>query len=283
MATSAGRQGAGLYASVFFRNSAVNNFIGCNFEGGGVVGRIVIDVTYSTALNFVGCYFENGHTYLLRDDFSQNGVSFHECHFTYAVGGAKYQFLGSGRVTFGHNDWYLPSDGAAKMFLAGPSDGKLGTTTSKLEIINALSVYKIASGSTTYPVGAQKDLVIFAANPQDNLLSTQSMLTGVLTVNYQSINTGGTGNVKISRRYHINVASVAGLTLTAGISQISAIDDLQGSTLTISAKAGATPLALTLQAVFTGNATPSGSVFNWAFESDCASTSNAGYIVPSIA
>jgi hypothetical protein len=272
------------YASVYFRNSSVNNFFGCNFEGGGIAGRTVIDVTVSEALNFYGCYFENGHTYLLNDQSSQNGVSFEKCHFTYAVGNVQYKILCDGKyVRMDGNDYYLPMDGAPEMFISGPTDGLLGTVATRINTIDALSVHKVASGSSLYPVSGVKDLVKFKANPQDNALTTMAMLTGVLTFNFQSINTGGTGNIRVSRRYHVSVASVAGGTMAATATVISSAESLGAATIVVATKPGATPFELILQATFTGVSTPAGSILSCAFESDCAADVVPSYIVPSMA
>ena len=272
------------YSDVRMKSSEVNNFIGCLFGGGGVLGRIVIDVTDTRNMNFQGCYFENGHQYLLSETGSSNSVSFNDCHFTGAISGAnKYEFLSDGRVNFGTNNWYLASDGAPKMYINGTNNGKLGAVTSNLSVIDTLSSKKISSGTYAYPVTAQKDLVTFACAPTDNALSTIGILTGTLTLNYQSINTGGTSNVIVSRKYHVMVASRAGLTLISTISLASSADSLAGSTLTVSQKTGATAYALTLELLFTGNATPAGSVLNWAFESDAAANAVTTYITPSIA
>jgi hypothetical protein len=272
------------YASVYFRNSSVNNFFGCNFEGGGINGRTVIDVTNSAALNFYGCYFENGHTYLLNDVGSLNGVSFSRCHFTYAVGNVQYQILTDGKyVQMDGNDYYLPMRGVPKVFISGPTDGKLAGPSTKITTIDAYSAHRIASGSTVYPVSNQKDLLNFSCNPQDNSLSTIAILSGTLTLNFAAISTGGTGFVRTSRKYLVSVWTVGGLALDVQIQPEVSADALLTTTVSVTKKGAASPQSLTLQAEFTGFSNIAGSILSWAFDSDCAANDPTTQIIPSIA
>lgn len=271
------------FESVRMLQCEVVNFYGGNFGGGGINGRTVLRFDFARGVTFSGTYFENGHSILLFETNSSNTISFvNGCHFTSALadGSGKYAFVSDGRINFGTNHWFRDSVGPARILMQGANNGFLGTTATYIDTIDALTVYKRAGPSSNYPVSAQKDLMKFTSTPFDNNPTTLGMLTGVLTVNYLSINTGGFVVVKISRRYHVNIASVGGLALVGALSLISSADTLSGSTLTVQVKTGATAQLLTLEALWTGNPTPAGSIFNCAFESDCAANANSTLIIP---
>lgn len=274
-----------LFEEVFFQNSEVNNFIGCEFGNvPGLSNSSGIVVFNARDLNFIGCYFENGHRRLLSETGSDNSVRFDKCHFTGAVNGTyQYYFESNGIVEFGSNSWYQPSVGAPKMLITGYNQGKLGTPTNQVTTISAGSVFKIAAPSTVYPATAQKDLLKFTCAVASNGLADMGSLTGALTLTYQSYNTGGFGHVMIARRYNIGVHSAAGTSMEGGIALTGNADVLSGTTITVGVKAGATPNQLIVEALFTGNATPAGSLFGWAFESDSFASSIPLNIIPTIA
>lgn len=116
-----------------FISSEVNNFVGCQFEEGGINGNVTILVSDTRNLNFEGCYFERTHNNLLLESGSggRSGVKFDGCHFTGAWDPTTgtivpYVFTSDGAVTFGTNSWYRPSVGPAQMFITGDNGGMLG-------------------------------------------------------------------------------------------------------------------------------------------------------------
>lgn len=276
--------GSHAQAHIYLRNATLNTVFNCTFEGGGVVGQAVFDITGSIGFHVEQCAFENVHNYILRETGSNGTTTFNKNDFIYAVGSAQFLFSSDGDVKFGSNTWYIPSDGAALMTISGDNGGKLGKPGSRLTTHRTLPDADITAPTIAYPVSGQKDLINFACAPPDNALTRLALLSGTLTVNFHSINTGGTVNVIISRQYHVIVASRAGLSLIGSATLMTSADTLSGgAAMTVGVKSGASPYAMTIEANFTSVAPTTGqSIFSWSFKSHCAASDIVMYIAPSI-
>jgi hypothetical protein len=270
------------WACVYFHNSggsSVNNFIGCRFEAGGTTGRSTIDLANGTTnTNFIGCYFEGTSSVLLGESGSSNSTLFDGCHFTYGNAGQPYTFVSDGIVNFGTNNWNSESDGSNAMFIKGVNNQKLGNNN--LQYFAYSNQHKkFVSKYIHTPATLQQNLLSFDRTNSTGALTNMQALTGVLTVNYYSLNS--IGNVaSYSRIYHVFVATNGFSVLGATLNLVSNMSVPNGSTLVVQQKTGATTNNLILEAVFTGltPATEIQSVFDWSFEYIEASTLKADTI-----
>ena len=259
----------------FFPNggSSVNNFIGCRFENGGTTGRSTIDMGNGTTnANFIGCYFEGSSSNLLGEIGSSNSTVFDGCHFTFGNAGQAYTFVSDGIVNFGTNNWFIDSAGPETMFINGVNNTKLGANNN-LYFAHSNQHKKFVSKYISTPATLQRNLLSFDRTNSTGALTNMQALTGVLTVNYYSLDSVG-NDVYYSRIIHVFVNTNGFSVMGSQLNSISAINFPRGSTLTIQQKAGATTNKLILEAVFTGltPATEIQSVFDWQFEYIEAST-----------
>lgn len=284
-------------ASVYFRSSEVNNFVGCRFEGGGVAGRITIDLTDTRNFNLIGCYFENTHEIAISETGSCNSILVDGCHFTGAnragsPGFVPYQFISDGIIQFGNNNWgVLNTNGPSKLFSsginatgrfdgAGVAQPQLGNTSiNTLYTAYSKQHKSIVSKWIPVPVSLQRDLLRFRKPLIDGSPSNLKALTGRLTIQCYGLNVSGF-EYRFIREYLVFVRtsgfSVLAATATLGTNNSSG----GGLTLTVQQKAGATASELVLEAIFTGinPATDIGSVLQWSFEYMHASVDEADYI-----
>ena len=276
-----------VYESISFVSNEINNFIGCHFGSApNTANATTIIVQDSRNLNFYGCYFEGGHARLLYETDSDDSVTFENCHFTGAgvPSITPLTFVSDGIVNFGSNSWYMPSDGPEKIFLKGQNYGMLGKTNATITH-SSPQVNKFSSGHKSFPYGQKCDLVVFKRPGSTVDLSNISILTGLLTVNFASINDGGLFEVYYSRVYHVRVRSLVNLPPQIQLSLVSSIDEPNGTTLTVQQKEGANYESVTLEAVFTGwpgGSPTGGSSMSWAFESDTGAENRTWHIVPQL-
>jgi hypothetical protein len=244
------------WAHVYLRVSEVNNFIGCRFENGGQLEKATIDVTNAKNLKFDGCYFERTHTYVINEVDSSNSVTFNDCHFTGASDGvtgiAEYKFNSDGFINFtGNNTWTVRSNGSTKMLINGQNNNMLGNNNHL--IISDTKQYKnLVSPYIVCPVTLQKDLISFDRVNSSASVTNIQMITGILTINYFSLEAGGF-QVDFSRRYHIKVLGNGDNVINSNAVLISQSDTIRDtSEITIRGKEGATINHLTLEAVLIG-------------------------------
>lgn len=254
------------WSSIYFRQSEVNNFYGCRFEGGyNSLAKAVIDVTDTRNLNFNGCYFEatNG---TIAEIGSDNSITFDNCHFTYPVLGSGYRFVSDGHINFGSNSWAEPSDGPARMLEYGSNFGKLGNNN-ELVVSDSRQHKHIVSKSITTPTSASIDLVTFTKANTSGATSNLQMLTGKLILNFYTLESGGF-EVSYSREYLVKVRTVGVATITSAISLTDSLDVPRSTTVTVQEKSGASSVSLTIEAALTGfnAATDVGSNWSWSFE-----------------
>ena len=275
------------YESISFGSNEINNFIGCHFGSApATVNATTIVVSDSRNLNFYGCYFEGGHARVLYETGSDDSVTFENCHFTGAGSPSTtpFTFVSDGLVNFGSNSWYLPSDGPAKIFLKGQNYGMLGKTNATITH-SSPQVNKLSSGFKPFPAGQACDVVVFNRPGSTADMTNISILTGVLTVNFASINAGGFSEVYYSRVYHVRVRALLNLPLAITATLVSSNDSPNGTTLTLQQKAGANDGTATLEAVFTGwggGSPTGGATMSWAFESDTGAAERTWHIVPKL-
>ena len=283
-------------ASVYMRSSEVNNFIGCRFEGGGILNRATIDLTDSRNFNLKGCYFEATHEFLINETQSCNSIYFDGCHFTGAArsgspGFFPYQFNSDGIIQFGNNNWGVQnSNGPSKLFSSGmnwsgtftagvptPQLGNTGTNT--LYTAYAKQKKSITSKWIPAPVSLSRDLLRFRKPDINGASSNIKALTGKLTLQYVGLTSTGVEQ-RFVREYLVCVKSAGFSTLGASIT-LGTNDTSAGvATLTIQQKAGATSTDLYIEAVFTGinPGTDIGAVFQWSFDYMHGSVDEQDYI-----
>lgn len=176
---------------------------GGRFEGGGGFDAdyATIDIESAAAVNFTGVYFENTHLILLRERHSRDGVSFNGCHFTGAAGpsgpGAlvAYRFDSDGIVTFGSNDWYLPTSAPSRIALNGVNRKLI--TDGRIYIARSATYHHIRSESVVLDQGSMRDLLAIRREGSGPPLS----LSGTLVIEM--------GQVPTSKRYRYSVTSIA--------------------------------------------------------------------------
>lgn len=254
------------WSSIYLRQSEVNNFYGCRFEGGyNALARAVIDVTNTRNLNFNGCYFERTNG-TIAESGSNNSITFDNCHFTYPVLGDGYRFVSDGHINFGSNSWTEPSDGAARMLEYGSNFGKLGNNN-ELVVSDSRQHKQIVSKSITTPTSAAIDLVTFTKANTSGATSNIQMLTGKLILNLYTFESGGF-EVSYSREYLVKVRAVGISTISSSISLTDSLDAPRSTTVTVQEKSGASSTSLTIEAALTGfnAATDLGSSWSWSFE-----------------
>lgn len=283
-------------ASVYMHTSEVNNFIGCRFEGGGIINRATIDLDNSRNFNLKGCYFEGTHEFLINETNSYNSVLFDGCHFTGAErsgspGFFPYQFNSDGIIQFGNNNWGVQnSNGPSKLFSNGmnwsgtfntgvptPQLGNTGTNT----LYTAYSKQKktITSKWVPAPVSLSRDLLYFRKPDINGATSNIKALTGKLTIQYVGLTSTGVEQ-RFVREYLVCVKSAGFSTLGASIT-LGTNDTSAGvATLTVQQKAGATSTSMYIEAVFTGinPGTDIGAVFQWSFDYMHGSVDEQDYI-----
>lgn len=274
------------WSHVTLRSSEVNNFIGCRFEGGGQLGRATIDVTDTRNLAFEGCYFEGTHSKIISETGSTNSVSFDNCHFTGSSNGSggftEYTFESDGMIIFGSNSWHQKSKGSDKMFVKGTNNNMLGDNNT-LYLADTNQHKHMISKWIPCPSTLQKDLLIFARTNTSGALTNIQMLTGVLTINYFGLESGGFEK-NYSRRYHVKVSALGGANINGSVVLDSSDDSAGGTTLTIQKKTGATTNSLIIEAIFTGlnPSTQISSAFQYAFEFTQMSTLASDTIFPKL-
>ena len=256
-------------ASLHLRGAEGVNIHGGKFEAGGQLPNpddkepATIFLQNAGAVNFHGVYFENTHQILLKEVNSRGGVSFHGCHFTGATAGnglIPYGFESDGLVTFGTNDWYLPSEGPARILLTGYNGQKLAGGGGAVETLSR-SPRQQRSASATRPVPASGVLPLISANRVGTSARAPLMLTGELVLQGTvQPNTGGTALV--SRRYHLRLSVTDAVAPTGRIAAISAIDD-PGVELAVRLRTVSAEAAV-VEAVVRG---ATGATLQWSLES----------------
>jgi hypothetical protein len=284
------------WASVYFRSSEVNDFIGCRFEGGGVQGRATIDLTDTRNLNLIGCYFEATNEVAVGESGSCNSILIDGCHFTGAVragqtGWFPYQFVSDGIIQFGNNSWgEVNSNGPEKMFsngmnwsgkrdTGGVSLAQLGNTgVNTLYTAYAKQKKNITSKWVAAPVSLSRDLLRFRKASIDGANSNLKAITGKLTIHYCGLTGGGFEQV-FCREYLVFVRT-AGFGTMAAVITLGTNSSVGGATLAVQQKTGATPNDLHIEAVFTGidPATDLGSLLQWSFDYMHGSVNELDYI-----
>jgi hypothetical protein len=169
-------------AHLYVRGAECINITGGRFEGGVMVGQelATIDLESAAAVNFIGVYFENTHQTLLRERKSRNGVSFTGCHFTGTQVGkalAAYRFDSDGIVTFGTNDWILPTEAPAKVALNGVNEKLI--TDGRIYVVRTATDHHIRSERVALADLAGRDLL--TVHPQ-GATSAELSLMGSLEV-----------------------------------------------------------------------------------------------------
>lgn len=69
-------------AAISLRGAEAVTFIGNRFEGGGLTGKVSIDIEDANTISFIGCWFEDVHETLCRFRDIAGQVLFQSCHFT---------------------------------------------------------------------------------------------------------------------------------------------------------------------------------------------------------
>jgi len=275
-------------------NSSVNNFYGCRFEGGGISGsgRSTIDVLNPSNLNFNGCYIEGTSSNAYYESGSDNTTKFDNCHFTYAAGSIAYNFVTDGIINFGNNTFYLEptiSAGAKGFYLSGINKTQSPTATNTFFGNNNLyfsytpQSKKMVSKWIPTPASLGQTLLTFTRAGSSGATSNSQFLTGVLTIQFFSLEAGGFGK-QFSRMYHVNVLADGFSTMVCTLNNFSSLDNASGCTLTVSVASGATNTLLTLSAVFTGlvPSTELTSQLQWSFEYIESSTLQIDTIIPAL-
>lgn len=217
-------------ASLHLSGAEGVNVHGGKFEAGGRLPnpsgaeRVTIFLENAGAVNFHGVYFEATHEILLKDVRSRGGVSFEGCHFTGADVGKgliPYRFVSDGLVTFGSNDWYLPSEGPARILMTGYNGQKLAAEGGGTEILSrSPRQQRSVSGTRAVPPSGTLPIIsvtrIGTAVPL--LLTGELILQGIV-----QLRTGGTALV--SRRYHVRLAATGEAPLSGRAEIVSALDD----------------------------------------------------------
>lgn len=176
---------------------------GGRFEGSGVFDaqRMTIDIESAAAVNFNGVYFENTHLTLLRERRSRDGVSFNSCHFTGAPGPSgpgtlvAYRFDSDGIVTFGSNDWHLPTPAPARIALHGVNRKLI--TDGRIYLARSATYHHIRSESVVLDQGSMRDLLTVRREGSGPALS----LSGTLVIEM--------GQAPDQARYRYAVTSIA--------------------------------------------------------------------------
>jgi hypothetical protein len=267
--------------------SSVNNFIGCRFEQGGVTNRTTIDVVNPTNLNFIGCYFEATSTNLLHETGSSNSTTFDKCHFTYGPSDAPYNIVSDGIVNLGNNNWYVEPTASCGLNITGiNTTGTNNTSFGNNDLYFSYTPQhrKMVSKWITTPSSLQQNLLTFTRAGASGSTTNLQSITGVLTINFQTIESGGFAKT-FSRMYQVLVSADGFSNMSASYNLFSSLDSASGATLTISTVSGATDTNLIIQAVLTG-LTPSTeivSALQWSFEYIQASTTVIDTIYPALA
>lgn len=173
------------------------------FEGGGVFDpeRFTLDIESAAAVSFTGVYFENTHPTLLRERHSRDGISFNACHFTGAPGPSgppslvAYRFDSDGIVTFGPNDWHLPTPAPARIALHGVNRKLI--TDGRIYLARSATYHHIRSEPVVLDPGARRDLLAVRREGGGPPLS----LSGTLVIE--------TGEAPAQARYRYEVTSAA--------------------------------------------------------------------------
>lgn len=169
-------------AHLFLRGAECINLTGGRFEGGGTSGQAqaTIDLEGAAAVNFMGVYFENTHEILLRERKSRNGVSFTGCHFTgTTLDGAMvaYRFDSDGIVTFGTNDWGVPTEAPSKIALNGVNEKLI--THGRIYLLRTATDHDIRSERVALTDLAERSLLTVRLQAASGVALS---LTGILTI-----------------------------------------------------------------------------------------------------
>lgn len=66
--------------------------IGGRFEGGGALGKAILDFSNARLVTFLGGYFEGSHEYILKARNTIGLIAFESVHFTYFKAGVPYKW-----------------------------------------------------------------------------------------------------------------------------------------------------------------------------------------------
>lgn len=66
--------------------------IGGRFEGGGSLGKAILDFSNARLITFIGGYFEGSHEYILKARGTAGVIAFESVHFTYFRAGTPYKW-----------------------------------------------------------------------------------------------------------------------------------------------------------------------------------------------
>ena len=244
-------------------STEVNNFTGCRFEAGGVVGRSTIYLANARNTNFYGCYMENTHDTFL-DQSSSSGTNFHGCHFTGAVAGSTpYVFTSDSVVEFGANTWGARSNGPAKMSVLGDNQDKLGKNN-KIVDYNCKQKTNLVGLSTALAVGSNTvNTVVFSHIFTSATLTDNAALFGEIKVMVQQVKSGGfLEQLMVTIPVFANIVSAGSLGVAFGTTVINR--DTTGATVTVTPSLVGGTLTLTVAGV---SATLDNGFATWQFES----------------
>lgn len=248
------------------------NIIGGKFEGAGdrpsVAGqeRVTILLRNAGAVNFHGVYFEATHEILLQDVQSRGGVSFEGCHFTGAAGGKSllpYRFVSDGLVTFGTNDWYLPSEGPARLFVHGYNGQKLAAGGGGVETL-ARSPRQQRSVTASRPVPPSGILLLATVTRVGGLAGETALMTGDLVLH--GVVHRANGTALVSRRYHLRLAA----TTNGMVGRFEAASTLDDADVDLTVRLRMTGESGAVEAVLRGAAA---ATLQWSLETLAMSTS----------
>jgi hypothetical protein len=243
------------------------NFYGGKFEAGGQLPnpsgkeRATIFLENAGAVNFHGVYFEATHEILLKELRSRGGVSFQGCHFT-GAGTAKglipYRFVSDGLVTFGTNDWNLPSEGPARIALHGYNGQRLAAAGPGVEILSRSPRQQraISASQSLPPSGI---LPLATVSRVGALVEGTALVTGELVL-HGAVQVRPGGTALVSRRYHLRLSATAA-GMSGRIETASTLDDA-GIDLTVRLRARTAEIQV-VEAVLRG---ASAATLQWSLE-----------------
>jgi hypothetical protein len=229
-------------------STEVNNFTGCRFEAGGVVGRSTIYLNNARNTNFYGCYIENTHDVFL-DQINSSGATFHGCHFTGAIAATTpYIFISDSVVEFGANTWGARSNGPERMSVLGDNQDKLGKNN-EIVIYNCKQKANLVGPSTALAVGTNDiNTVIFNRIFTSATLTDNAALFGEIKVIVQQVKSGGfLEQLMVTIPVFANIVSAGALGVVYGTTVINR--DTTGATVTVTPGLISNVLVLTVAGV----------------------------------
>lgn len=244
-------------------STEVNNFTGCRFEAGGVLGRSTVYLANARNTNFYGCYIENTHDTFL-DQSSSSGTTFHGCHFTGAIAGSTpYKFVSDSVVEFGANTWGAVSDGPAKMMVLGDNQNKLGKNN-KIIVHNSKQKSHLVGTSTALSIGSNLvDTVKFSRIFTSSTLTDNAALFGEIKVLVQQVKTGGfVEQLMVTIPVFAVIIAAGAFSVTFGTTVTNR--DTTGATVTVTPSMVSETLRLTIAGV---SASLDNGFVTWKFES----------------